>query len=330
MRHFARGATRAAVLLAGLAGAGDPSVAQAQTFPARPVRVIVPFGPGGSSDIVARLVSQEAGGRFGQTLVVENRPGGSTQIGTEVVANAEPDGYTILLGTSSLVLAAVLDPKTPIQAQRDFTGLVNVASAPFIMVVNAELPIRNLGELVAYAKANPQQATYGTSGAGSPANIAGELLNLRAGVKLVHALYKSELNGVTDVMGKHLLMTPASYGALAGNLASGKLRPVAVTSRGRMKVLGNVPTVGESGYPGFYVEFWNGLFAPKKTPQAIVDRLSAVLVEAVRAPQVTARLEELGYHVEATPSAVFDKGLEAEARRWADLIRQTGVSVARQ
>ena len=178
-------------------------------FPSKPLRLVVPFAPGGAADITGRLMAQELSVRSGQRVVVENRPGGSTQVGTEVVAHAEADGYTILLGTSSIVLAAVLDPKAVINAQRDFVPLVNVASAPFVWIVNADLPIRTLAEFLAYAKRNPAKASFGTSGAGSSQHLSGELLNLRGGIKMEHVLYKSESNAITDVAGGHVFAAPA-------------------------------------------------------------------------------------------------------------------------
>ena len=328
-RCAAFGRSLAGVAALGLALGAGAAAAAAADFPAKAIHLVVPFASGGAADITGRLVGQELALRAGQTVLIENRPGGSTQVGTEYVAAAEPDGYTILLGTSSIVLAAVLDPKATINAQRDFVALANIASAPFVWIVGSELPVRNLAEFIAYAKANPGKASFGTSGAGSSKHLSGELLNLRGAIKMVHVLYKSESNAVTDVAGGHLFAAPASYGALAAQLGGNRLRPIAVTGRTRMKALPNVPTMEESGMTPYQIEFWNGLFAPIKTPAPVVERLSALIVESIRAAHVTQRLEDLGFRVEASNSAAFGRQIGEDARRWGDIIRSTGVVLAR-
>lgn len=307
------------------ASAGVP--AHAADFPVKPVRVIVPFAPGGSTDIVSRLVAQVASDRVGQRFIVENRAGASTAIGSEAAARSDPDGYTLLLGSTTLILSALLGQKTGVDVQKDLAALINVGTAPFVWTVNVEFPAKTLAEFIAYAKAHPGSVNYASPSIGGSQNMAGELLNIRAGIKMTHVLYKSEGLAVTDLVGNHVQITPSSFSALSGHLASGRLRPLAVTSRTRIKALPNVPTVEESGIPGYSLDYWNGFFAPAKTPQDIVDRLSAALVDAVKTPQVSGKLEELGFRVEAGNAQEFTRYIEGDIRRWRELIKTTGVVI---
>jgi len=318
---------RGLVTLLATMGLLSGHVASAADFPSKPIRIIVPFAPGGSADIVARLIAQEAQTRTGQRVFVENKPGGSTMIGTEAVIHSDPDGYTLLMGTSSLILTALLDQQSSFDVERDLIAVTNVASAPFVWTVNADLPVKTLGEFATYLKAHPERASFATSGVGSSQHLSGELLNMKAGIKMVHVLYKSELQAITDLIGNHVTAVPASYSALAGQLASGRLRPLAVTSRTRMKLLPNIPTVEESGFAGYQIEYWNGFFAAAKTPQNIVDKLSDVLTASIRAPHISAKLEEFGFKVEATPTAAYTRQMGVDTRRWRELIQATGVVI---
>lgn len=299
---------------------------KAADFPARPIRIIVPFAPGGSTDIVSRLVAQVASNRLNQRLIVENRSGASTAIGA-AAAHADPDGYTLLLGSTTLVLSVLLGQRSGVDVQRDLAAVTNVGSAPFVWTVNADLPVNTLPEFVRYAKANTGIVNFASPSIGGSQHMAGELLNLKAGIKMTHVLYKSEGLAVNDLLGKHVQIVPASYSALAGHMNSGRLRALAVTGRSRIKALPNVPTVEESGISGYQLEYWNGFFAPAKTPRDIVEKLSDALTESIRTPEVSKKLEDLGFRVEASPAQEFAKQIESDIRRWSELIKTTGVAI---
>lgn len=301
---------------------------KAADFPSKTIRIIVPFAPGGSTDIVSRLVAQVASSRLNQRLIVENRPGASTAIGAAAAAQAEPDGYTLLLGSTAIVLSPLLGQKTGVDVQRDLAAVTNVGSAPFVWTVNVDLPVKTLSEFVSYAKANKNAINFASPSIGGSQYMAGELLNLKAGIKMNHVLYKSEGMAVSDLVGNHVQIVPASYSALSGHLNSGRLRPLAVTSRFRINALPNVPTVEESGYSNYQVDYWNGFLAPAKTSQDIIEKLNGVLTESIRSSQVSNKLEELGFKVEANSPQEFSRQIEADIRRWRELIKATGVTTS--
>jgi tripartite-type tricarboxylate transporter receptor subunit TctC len=300
-------------------------LAPAQTWPDKPIKLVVPYPPGASTDALGRIVAQKVSAALGQPVVVDNRGGASGNIGTEAVARSAPDGYTFGLGTDATHAANVhLTDKPPFQPLRDFTPLAIAAMNPIVLVVHPSIPANNLNELVAYVKANPTRAGYGTSGAGSPHHLSGELLRTRTGAPFTHVPYKGGGPALNDVMGGQIPMLFASAITVIPHIQSGKLRAIAVTSAQRYEGLPNVPTVAET-LPGFEMPSWLAFFGPANLPEPVARRLSDEIVKALRDPEVKAKLTASGLVVvaggPAELSAVQRKDYELKGR----LIKEANV-----
>jgi len=311
----------AAVLLAVAA----PALAQgAGSYPSRPIRVVVPYPPSGGNDIIARLATDELTRRLGQQVVVDNRPGGSTTVGAEIVAKAAPDGYT-LLATSHTTFAIMpnLRPKLPYDARKDFAPVALLASQSFVLVLHPAVPATTVKQLIALAKAQPGQLTFASAGVGTGTHFSGEQLKVLAGIDLRHIPYKGTGPALNDLMGGHVSMGFASVAASGGFAKQGRLRMVAVTGAKRSSAAPEVPTIGES-VPGYEMTPWNALFAPRGTPPAIIERLNKELVVGFQSPEMKARLAPLGYDQEAsTPQQLADH-IRVELVRYEKLIKATG------
>lgn len=305
--------------------AGTGTGVFAAEFPIKPVRLIVPFGPGGSADIVARLVAAEASRRLPQPVVVENKPGADGNIAADQIAKSAPDGYNLLLGTSTLAIVRTLTPNLPYNLQSDLAPVINIGGGAFVMVVNPQLPAKSVGEYVALAQSRPRQLNFGSAASGSSTHLAGALFHSMAGVELLHVGYKSEPQALTALLANEVQVVVASYTAAAGFLQSGSLRALAVTSAARMKALPAVPTVAESGYPGYEAGYWNGIFAAAKTPADIIDRLYGVFADSARTPQVTQKLEALTFEVEAGTPQRFASRIASDVDKWAEVIRRAKI-----
>jgi tripartite-type tricarboxylate transporter receptor subunit TctC len=316
---------KAAVLAVLMLLAGN---AVAQSFPTKPVHMIVPLVPGGNQDIVARAVAEGMAKNLGQPVIVENRPGQSAIIGTQYVKNAPPDGYTLLsiavtfARVPGVVKAAGYDPRT------DFTGVSLVCRIPQVLVVNPNYPARSVQELIAQAKAKPGEITYGGSGNGSTGHVAAELFMRAAGIKLTQVSYKGNAQALVDVMGGQIAMMFDQVSTSAAQVRGGKLRALAVTSRERSSVLPEVPSLHELGYADFDDVTWNGIVAPAATPREIVGRLHSAVARALASPDMKKKYAERGIDLVSSASPEeFTQYFRAEADAFVKLVKEAGIQV---
>ncbi|HWD22806.1 MAG TPA: tripartite tricarboxylate transporter substrate binding protein [Burkholderiales bacterium] len=314
----------AAVLMA---WSGAEALAQsdvARAFPQRALRIIVPFGAGGGTDTVARLIASRLSESLGQPVIVENKPGAQGIIASELVQKAAPDGHTILLATSGPMAAnAAIYPNLPYQPLRDFAPVTMIGSYPVILVVNASLPVRSLQELIEYAKAHANAVNYGTSG--SLGQLVSEYFNQQAGTRFLHIPYRSSGDFVSAVLSNELTMALSDTPPLSGHIRAGKLRALAITSASRHRAWPDVPTMGEAGLPRFVVEFWNGLFVPVGTPAATVRTLHEQVARVLGLPAVRERLEALGVDATGVPGERFAKIIAEDIARWTAVARAANI-----
>ncbi len=302
--------------------------AQAQSYPNRPVRFVVPFAAGGSTDIVARTLGAKLSEVLGQSFIVDNRPGGGTVIGTETVARSPADGYTLLVVPAPFTINPGLLPKLPYDPLNDFTPITLINTTPLVVVVNPSVPARNIKELIALAKAKPGMLNYGSSGTGGSNHLAGELFQAMAGVKMVHVPYKGNAPALTDLVGGHVDLVFNGLTSAYPLIKSGKLRPLAMTSMRRSQVLPDMPTLDESGLKGFEAVAWNGLAGPAKTPQEAVDRLSNAVRKVLTNPEMRERLRSEGSDPVGSTPAEFAKYLRDEIAKWARVIKISGAKAS--
>ncbi|MGZ8197110.1 MAG: Bug family tripartite tricarboxylate transporter substrate binding protein [Burkholderiales bacterium] len=302
------------------------SVADAQTaYPARPIRFIVPFTPGGSGDIFARPVAQKMSEAMGQQVVVENRPGSGGVIGTEAAAKAAPDGYTIMMGlTANVAVNPSLYPKLPYDPLRDFAPVTLVAAAPYVLVVPPSLPARNVKELIALARPKPGDLAYASLGSGSMGHLSGELFASMAGVKLLHVPYKTLGQLIPDLISGQVQLFFLGVASAQPHVRSGKLRAVAVSGAKRSPALPQVPTVSESGVKGFEVTGWYGVFVPAGTPPELIARLHKEIVRALAMPDVRERLSSEGAELVSNSPREFDAFVRSELVKWAKVVKLSG------
>jgi tripartite-type tricarboxylate transporter receptor subunit TctC len=299
-------------------------IAMAQTYPTRPVRLIVGFPPGGS-DIVARLMGQWLSERLGQPIVIENRPGAGSNIAAELVARALPDGYTLLWVTSANAINATLYDKLNFNFIRDVAPVGSVYRTASVMVVNPSFPANSIGDFIAYAKANPGKVYYGSSGIGTQPHLNAELFKMMTGVNLVHVPYRGDAPAVTDLLSAQVhVMFATVPGASNEYILTGKLRALAVTTATRWMSLPNVPTVGEF-VPGFETSGWFGIASPKNTPVEVIDKLNKEINAGLVAPQLNARLVELGATPFAGSPSNFGKHIADETEKWGKVIRAANI-----
>jgi tripartite-type tricarboxylate transporter receptor subunit TctC len=299
-------------------------LACAQTYPSRPVRIIAPTGPAGAPDIVARLIAPWLSDRLGQQFVVENRPGSGNNIGTEAVVRAPPDGYTLLIVTSSNTINATLYDKLNFVFLRDIAPVAGVISLPFVMVVNPSVPAKTVAELAAYAKANPGKISFGSPGIGTPGHVAGELFKIMAGVDMIHVPYRGGGAVMSDLLGGQVQVLFGTTSLTAEQVTAGKLRALAVTSARRWEGLPGIPTVNEF-VPGYEATSLFGVGAPKATPIAIIDRLNREINAALEDPKLNTRLVELGGTLLPGSPADFGKLVADDTEKWAKVIRAVNI-----
>jgi tripartite-type tricarboxylate transporter receptor subunit TctC len=301
-----------------------PRLARAQTYPARPLRLIVGFPAGGQVDIIARLTAQWLGQQLGQTVVVENKPGAGGNLGAQAVINAPPDGYTLFFAASSNVVNTTLFAHLPYDFARDTTAIATVNTIPLVLEANPSFAPKTVAELIAAAKASPGAISMGSPSAGTPPYLCVDLLNMMAGIKTVHVPYFGENQMVTDLLGGQILVGFGGISAGMGHFKSGKLRALAVTTATRLEQLPDVPTVGET-VPGFAASGWNGIVGPKNTPQNVVERIASA-VKAVQADgKFKERLADLGVTELAMPPADFGKFVVAETEKWGKVVKFAGL-----
>jgi len=296
----------------------------AQAYPSRPVRIIVPFAPAGASDITARLIGQWLSERLGQQFVIENRPGGGGNIGTEAVVRAPADGYTLLMVGSANASNATFYDKLNFNFIRDIAPVGSVFRGPYVMVVNPSVPARSVPEFIAYAKANPGKLTMASSGTGAVPHVAGELFKMMAGIDMVHVPYRGGGPALTDLLAGQVQVYFPTTVASIGYIRAGRLRALAVTAATRSDALPDIPTVGEF-LPGYEASTWYGVGAPKGTPAEIVEKLNKEINAGLADPTMKARLADLGGDVLALSPADFGKLIAEETAKWAKVVKFSGV-----
>jgi tripartite-type tricarboxylate transporter receptor subunit TctC len=301
----------------------------ADEYPSRPVKIVVPFAAGGPADVYARFLAQHLQEAMGQPFVIENRPGGGSVVGTEIVAKSAPDGYTLLLMSNTHTVNESLMPNKPFQLMRDFTPVAPINYSDLVLVVNPAVPAKTLQELIALAKAQPGKLNYASSGPGTPYHMAGELFKSMAGVDIVHVPYKESSGARTGVLGAQVEMMFDAVTVMNEHVKAGKVRALATSGKVRSSVMPNVPTLSEAGVPGYDAVIWLGLLAPKNTPPAIVSRLNAEITKIVLRPQTQAEWAKQGaVAMTMTPDA-FGKFLADDIVKWARIVKISGARADR-
>jgi tripartite-type tricarboxylate transporter receptor subunit TctC len=306
----------------------SPAMAQTDNWPAKPIRVVVPFPAGGGTDIIAREVTQKMATNNKWTFVIDNKPGSGGNIGIDNAAKSSPDGYSLVIGqTSNLAINPALYSKLPYDPIKDLTPIGLIGNAALMLVVAANSPYRTLSDVINAAKAQPGFVNYATSGNGTVAHLATELLQREANVKLTHIPYKGAAQGINDVIGGQVQVYVSSVPTLIGHIKSGKLRPLAVTSAKRVDDLPQTPTVAESGYKGFDAVTWFGLLGPAKLPAAVVTNANVELNKALNSPDLRKKLEDQGLSITPTTASEFGKLIQDDIAKWAPVVKDSGAKV---
>ena len=306
-----------------------PAFAQTQgpAYPTKPVKLVVPYPPGGPTDIVARLVAQKLSEQMGQPFIIDNRPGAGANTGAELVARSAPDGYTLVVATTAHAINPSLFKNLGYSLSKDFVPVSLLTSGPLVIVANPALPVKNITELIALAKSKPGELNFATSGNGQSTHLSAELFASMAGVKMNHIPYKGSAPALTDTMGGQThLMFDTMLSAMP-HVKGGKLKALAVTSASRSPVAPDVPTVAESGLPGYEAIAWNGLLAPAGTPPEVVARLNAELKKALASPDVKDKFEAQGFAASWTTPTDFGRFLTVEVDKWAKVVKVSGATV---
>ena len=320
-----RSTSLAALLLASLFAASSP--AAAQDYPKKQIELVVPFVAGGTTDNVARLIAQRFSESWGQTVIVNNRPGGGSTIGHAVVAKAPPDGHTLLVTTISFAITAVMQ-KLPFDPIKDFAPISEFASLPLILVVHPSLPATSLKEFIAMAKSKAGGWDYASSGVGTSPHLAAEMFKSMAGVDLVHVPYKGNAEAMNAFLGGHIKIYFALVPAVLQHIKAGSLRPIAVTTEQRLPYLPDVPTIAESGFPGYEISSWQGVFAPGGTPRDVVGKINGEVVRLLSVPEVRARISlECADPVGSSPDA-FAERVKSEIAKWSKVSKDAGIAAA--
>jgi tripartite-type tricarboxylate transporter receptor subunit TctC len=314
----------ARVCLLLLSTAATPVVVAQMSYPVKPVRMVVPFAPGGGVDVTARILAQQLTQRVGQSFVVENRTGASGIIGVEYVARSAPDGYTLLVGSQTTQAVVPAMYKVSYDTVRDFTGITEIARSPLLIVVHPSLPVKTVADLIKLAKAQPGQLTFGAASGGTP-HLAGELFKLTAKVDMLFVPYKGEGPAIADAMGGQISLVFSNLPVALPQARGGKLRGIAVTSAQRVPTAPDIPTVAESGLPGFEAFTWFGFFAPGATPREVVVKLNADSVGALNMPDVKEKMSAQGLFVTANAPDPFGEFVRKEIQRWAKIVKDAGV-----
>ena len=306
--------------------AQDVSTSPAQTYPNRPIRIIVPIPAGSATDTVARLLAQGLSERLGRQVVVENRPGAGTIIGNEIVAKAKPDGYTLLMNGAALTISPAMYRKIPYDTLHDFAPITLAVFTPNLIAVHPSVPAKSVQEMIALAKARPGQILFSSGGRGTNSHLATELFASVAQIRLVHVPYKGSTPGVIDLMAGHVALMTNSVATLLAHVRSGKLRALGVGSARRVSAAPEIPTVAESGLPGYESAQWSGLLAPAGTPQEIIARLHRETIAVLRAPDTRERIAGDGSELVANSPEEFAAFLKADLVKWAAVVKATGIA----
>ena len=308
----------AALLAAAGATAAEPQ------YPVKPIRVLVGFSPGGGTDVAIRIIGKKLSELWNQQVVVDNRPGAGGLVAFEIVAKANPDGYTLLASSPSFAIQPGLTPKLPYDPIRDFAPITEASASPYLLVVYPGVQASNVKELVALAKTTPGKLNYASGGIGSAQHLVTELFRLMAGVDIVHVPYKGAVS-VPDLIAGRVQLLMSGVPQSLSHIQAGRLRALGVTTPKRSAVLPNVPTIAEAGVPGYHVTVWYGVFTTGRTPQPIVQKLNTGFVQAIQAPDVKQQLNAMGLEAVGNPSAEFAASVKSEIKQWGDVIRRAGV-----
>jgi tripartite-type tricarboxylate transporter receptor subunit TctC len=301
------------------------STGPGQAFPTKPIRFVVPFAPGGSTDTLARTLGQKLSEGLGQQIIIDNRTGASGNIGMEIVAKAPPDGHTIVLGyIANVAIGPSLYEKLPFDPVKDYEPITLLATSPNVLVAHPSVQAHNLKELIALAKAKPGHLNYASASIASVGHLTGELLNQRAGIKMTHLAYKGSGQAVTDILGGHIQLMFSGFSSVLPHIKSGKLRALVQTGEKRSPALPDVPTIAESGFPKFEATAWYGVHAPAKTPKAIVNRLNAEFVKALKMPDVRERLSSLGFEIAGSTPEQYGSYIRSEIKKWEKVVKASG------
>ena len=315
-------------LAAGVAIPAHAQQAAAAAWPSRTVRILVPFGPGGSADLVARILGQRLTESLGQSVIVENRPGAGAMLGNELVAKSPPDGYTLTIGTlGPFAVNQSLFRKVPYDSQRDFAPVTLTGASSHVLVVHPSMPVKSMMELIALAKQRPGQLSFASSGIGNATHLTGELFKSMAGVDVVHVPYKGGGAAVADLIGGHVGFSFASMPSALPHVRGGKLRALAVAPAQRVPSAPELPTVAESGLPGFSSEDWQGVLAPAKTPQDIVMRLNGEIHKVLGTAEVREKLDAQGFQVRLSTPQQFAELIRSESTKWAKIVKEANIRI---
>ncbi len=304
-----------------------PFAAAAQTYPAKTVRFIVPYTPGGAADILARAVGAKLTETWGQSVVVENRAGAGTNLGSEIAAKSAPDGYVLFMPTIANAINPTLYPKLNYDPVKDFSYVTNIAKVPGIVVVHPSVPAKNIKELIALAKLHPNQLRHGSTGIGSPHHLAGELFKTMAGVKMIHVPYKGASGALVDNVAGHIEVYFGAMVSVIPHVKSGRLRPLGVTSLKRTAAVPDVPTLDEQGLKGFETGSWFGMAAPAGTPREIISKLHADVVRIIKLPEVTERIASEGADFVGNTPEEFGTFVKDEIVKWGKVVKMSGAKV---
>jgi len=302
------------------------SAAQAAGYPDKPVTLVVPYPPGGATDVIARLIAEKLPAAWGQQVIVNNRPGAGTTVAAEAVARSPGDGYTLYMTTAAHTISASLYKKLNYDPLKDFAPLTLTSTIPLVLVTAPSLPVNSLAELIAYAKASPQGLSMASTGNGTPQHLTGELFKAKAGLKLVHVPYRGDAPMLTDLIGGQVQMAFVTLSAALPHIQSGKLKAIALAHPRRVEAIGQVPTMAEAGLTGFKAVSWNGIVAPAGTPDAVVARLNQALGGALASPAVKQRLMEEGAQASGLSTAEFGAFIQAEIAAWAKAVKDSGAT----
>lgn len=311
-------------IAAALAISTAPFAAQAQDYPARSVKIVVPFGAGGPADVYARVLAQHLGEALKQPFVVENRPGAGSIIGTDTVAKSDADGYTLLLMSNTHTVNETLTPKKPFKLMDDFVAVAPINYSDLLLVVHPSVPAKDLKEFIALAKSTPGQLNYGSSGPGTPYHMAGELFKAMSGTDIVHVPHKASGEMRNSVIGGHVQMAFDAVTTMNTNAQAGQVKALGTTGTKRSELTPDIPTVAEAGVPGYEATIWLGVMAPAKTPQAVVDKLNAEITKIVSRPDVRAAWAKQGAVPMTMSVKEFDAYLRKDIDKWADVVKKTG------
>ncbi|SIQ52170.1 tripartite tricarboxylate transporter substrate binding protein [Pseudacidovorax sp. RU35E] len=324
MIHRLLHAGRAGLLALGIGGVLGLAGTAAAAYPERPVRLVVPFAPGGGTDAIARTLGQEMGKDLGQPVIVDNKPGAGTMIGTDNVAKSPPDGYSVVVASFAHAVNPALQPKLPYGSNAALTPVMLIGRGPNVLVVRSDSPYKSVADVVAAARARPDKLSYASQGTGTSAHLAGEMLANLAGIKLVHVPYKGAGPALTDLLGGQVDMMFATAAAASGFVGSGKLRALGVITPEPSPAFKGVPAIATT-VPGYQVESWYGLYVPAGTPPAVIERLGAAARKAVRTPDFARKIEHEGLVVSGGTPAELAAYVQAEEARWARIVKENGI-----